>query len=263
METELKEKKSTKVEKPIEPSWEIKDRFYYLLGNKSPLTLMLSSKHSQKRPLLYFDETSNMQRELRYATNQNSPFVDEQQGSVTLGHIVFKDGVLMVSKRDQCLQQLLSLYHPNRNKIYLERDEIKVATDALGDLELEIDALNAARDIDINQAEAILRVEMGSKVTKMSSQEIKRDILLFAKKQPKLFIQLANDENVQLRNFAIRARELGVIGLDADQRTFRWASNSRKLMTVPFDENPYSAMAAWFKTDEGLQVYKSIEKKLY
>jgi hypothetical protein len=33
-------------------------------------------------------------------------------------------------------------------------------------------------------------------------------------------------------------------------------------MTVPFDENPYSAMAAWFKTDEGLEIYKSIDKKL-
>ena len=33
-------------------------------------------------------------------------------------------------------------------------------------------------------------------------------------------------------------------------------------MTVPFEEHPYSAMAAWLKTDEGLEVYKSIEKKL-
>ena len=33
-------------------------------------------------------------------------------------------------------------------------------------------------------------------------------------------------------------------------------------MNVPFDENPYSALAAWFKTDEGVEVYKSIEKKL-
>jgi len=53
-----------------------------------------------------------------------------------------------------------------------------------------------------------------------------------------------------------------ILALADDQRTFTWASNGRKLMTVPFDENPYSAMAAWFKTDEGLQVYKSIEKKL-
>jgi len=33
-------------------------------------------------------------------------------------------------------------------------------------------------------------------------------------------------------------------------------------MTVPFDENPYSAMAAYFKTDEGTEVLRSIEKKL-
>ena len=123
-------------------------------------------------------------------------------------------------------------------------------------------AMNAASSIDIDQAEAILRVEVGSRVTSMSSKEIKRDLLLFAKTQPALFINLANDDNVVLRNFAIRATEANIIKLADDQRTFKWGSNDRKLMTVPFDENAYSAMAAWFKTDEGLQVYKSIEKRL-
>ena len=95
----------------------------------------------------------------------------------------------------------------------------------------------------------------------MSSKEIKRDLLLFAKKNPKLFVDLANDENVQLRNFAIKATESKIIKLSDDQRTFLWTANDKKLMTVPFDENPYSAMAAFFKTDEGIQVFKSIEKK--
>ena len=36
----------------------------------------------------------------------------------------------------------------------------------------------------------------------------------------------------------------------------------RKLFEVPFDEHPYTALAAWFKTDEGMDVLKSIEKKL-
>jgi len=81
------------------------------------------------------------------------------------------------------------------------------------------------------------------------------------REHPALFLDLVNDENVELRNFAIRAIEANIISLSNDQRTFTWASNGRKLMTVPFDENPYSAMAAWFKTDEGLEVYKSIEKK--
>ena len=33
-------------------------------------------------------------------------------------------------------------------------------------------------------------------------------------------------------------------------------------MTIPFDENPYTALAAWFKTDDGVEVYKSVEKQL-
>ena len=122
--------------------------------------------------------------------------------------------------------------------------------------------MNIARQINIDQAEAILRVEMGSSVSKLSTKELKRDLLLFAKRNPALFINLTQDENVVLRNFAIVATEQNIISLSDDQRTFKWASNGRKLMTVPFDENPYSAMAAWFKTDEGLDVYKSIDKKL-
>lgn len=146
--------------------------------------------------------------------------------------------------------------------MYYEFSAVEIAKDELVDLELEIDALNAARSIDIDQAEAIMRVELGSQVNEMTSKELKRDLLVFAKNNPVLFMQLANDENVQLRNFAIRAQENGIIKLSQDQRTFFWGSTDRKLMNVPFDENPYSAFAAFLKTDEGVEIYKSIDKKL-
>ena len=83
-----------------------------------------------------------------------------------------------------------------------------------------------------------------------------------AKRNPANFLAVASDENVGLRNLGIRASESGIIKLSQDQRTFHWGSNDRKLMTVPFDENPYSALAAWFKTDEGVEVFKTIKKKL-
>ncbi len=242
--------------------WEIKDRNYYLTGNASPLTFTIPSRHTRKHPLLWFDEEQNAQRELRYATNQASVFVDEQKGESTMGHITFKDGVLFVRKEEQALQKMLSLYHPLKGYRYNELLPQKIATDELQDLQYQIAALNAAVEMDIDHAEAILRVEIGSQVTKLSSKEIKRDLLLFAKNNPQLFVELANDENVMLRNFGIRATEAGIISLSQDQRSFVWASNNKKLMTVPFDENPYSAFAAFLKTDEGVPVFKSIEKKL-
>lgn len=249
--------------KQAEPqNWEVKDRTYILTGPHSPLTYTISSRHSRRFPLLWFDEETKEQRELRYATNQNSPFVDEQKGEATLGHIMFKNGTLTVSKEKQNLQRLLSLYHPMLNKKYQEFDAILIAVDELDTLEMELEAMTAAKAMDIDQAEAILRVEIGSKVSKMASKEIKRDLLIFAKRNPSLFLDLVNDENIQLRNFAIKACEANIIKLSPDQRDFKWATNGKKLMTVPFDENPYSAMAAFFKTDEGIEIFQSIEKKL-
>ena len=242
--------------------WEIKDRNYYLTGQSSPLTFTIPSKHTRKHPLLWFDEGTGTQRELRYATNQSSVFVDEQKGEATMGHIMFTDGVLAVKKEQQALQKLLSIYHPLKTHRFKELEPQKIAITELDELEYEINAMNAARDMDIDHAEAVLRVEVGSGVSKLSSKEIKRDLLLFAKKNPTLFVELASDENVTLRNFGIKATEANIIALSQDQRSITWVTNGKKLMTVPFDENPYSAFAAFLKTDEGVEIYKSIQKKL-
>ena len=257
-----KEKKAPAPKQEVKKNtWEYKDRNYYLTGNKEPLTYTIPSKHSARYPLTWFDPEVGYERELRYATNQKSIFVDEQKGPVTLSHIVFEKGVLNVAKEKRTLQEFLK-YHPHGNVVFKELDRQNEAVDELEMLDLQLEALNAAKNMDIEQAEAILRVELGSDVSSLSSKELKRDILLFAKHNPALVLELANDENVVLRNFAINAREHGIIALDSDQRTFTWASNGKKLMVTPFDESPYSAMAAWFKTDEGLEVYKSIDKKL-
>ena len=212
--------------------------------------------------IYYFDEEKGYERELKYCQNQKTPFVDEMQGDQRLEHVVFRNGALFVEKSKTTLQKLLSLYHPHKDVVFYEHQPEVVAEDEIEILELEVDALMAARDMDIDQVEAILRVEKGSVVGEMSSKELKRDVLLFAKNNPQLFINLANDDNVQLRNIAIRAAEAGIIKLSSDQRTFTWGSNGRKLMNVPFDENPYSAFAAFLKTDEGVEIYKSIDKKL-
>lgn len=254
-------KKTVEV-KNTKPKWEIKDRTYLISESEVPLTYTLQGKHTLRYPLLWFNKETGDQEEIRYATNQNSPLISEQKGQATLGHIMFLNGVLNVPKEKQNLQKLLSIYHPGLNVKYTEFDPTMEAEDDLDYLELEVEAMNAAFDMDIDVAEAIVRVEVGSRVNKMSSKEIKRDLLLMARRNPNLFLELANDDNVPLRNLAIRATESGIIRLSQDQRTFHWRENDRKLMTVPFDENPYSAMAAFFKTDEGMGIFKSIEKKL-
>lgn len=252
-----------KVEKkPKEPVFEFKDRVYYLVTGKTPLVYTLPTKHSQRKPLMWFDKEEGYPRELRYATNQKSPFVDEQKGTPTLGRIVFRNGTLTVKKEDVVLQKILSIYHPLKDKIYAELDKEANSVNELDWIELELEALTLAKNIDIDHAEAILRSEFGEKVTTLSSNELKRDLMIFAKRQPLLFIELANDETIELRNTGAKAVEAGILRLSSDQRTFTYGEGNRKLMTVPFDEHPYSALAAYFKTDEGMEVYKTILKRL-
>jgi len=237
--------------------WEIKDRVYYLKGGKKPISRMVKSAN-----IYWFDEEKGYERELKYCENQKTPFVDDMKGDQRLSHIIFRNGTLFVEKQKTVLQKLLSMYHPDKDSLYYEFQPVQEAENEIEWLELEADAILAARDMDIDMAEAVMRVELGSKVSEMSSKELKRDLLLFAKRNPNLLLELINDDNVQLRNFGIKATEFGIIKLSSDQRNFLWGSNDRKLMTVPFDEHPYSALAAWFKTDEGMEIYSNIEKQL-
>ncbi len=251
-----------KKEAPKKDEWVIKDRLYELTRTK-PLVFTLPTAHSRKKSLLYFDEELGYQRELRYATNQRSCFVEEQKGQIVMGRIVFRDGVLRVPKENVALQKLLSLYHPAlKSNIYEEYKPAQQASNEVDWIEFELQALNLAKTLSVEEAEAILRVEMGAGVTELSSSEIKRDVLIFAKRNPNLFLQLATDENTQLRSFGAKAVEQGILTLSQDQRTFTYGSNGRKIMTVPFDEHPYFALSAFFRTDEGMEVYKAIEKRL-
>ena len=63
-------------------------------------------------------------------------------------------------------------------------------------MEVEIEALIAAKQLDIEHAEAMLRVEVGGAVSKMTSKEIKRDILLMARNNPSVFLELLQDDNI-------------------------------------------------------------------
>jgi len=257
VETVITEEPKARERKVPSNEWEIKDRVYHLKGRQKPLSRSIKSAN-----VYYFDEEKGYERELKYCQNQKTPFVDEMKGDQRLEHIIFRSGTLFVEKEKVTLQKLLSLYHPHKDSIYEEYKPAALAADEIDVLNMQVDALVAARNIDIDMAEAIMRVEKGSEVSSLSSKELKRDLLVFARNNPKLFLELADDENVMLRNFGIRAVEAGILRLSTDQRNFLWGNNGRKLMVIPFDEHPYTALAHWFKTDEGMEIYSNIEKRL-
>jgi hypothetical protein len=249
-------KTKNEIEKPTK-KWQVKDRLYELIGDRIPPVYMVKS-----RGLYWFDEEAGYEREIKYCRNQQTVFVDEMKGPQRLGHIVFRNGNLFVEKEQSMLQKFLSLYHPDAGTVYKEFDADVEAESDIDILELQLEAMNLVKNLDVDHMEAILRSEIGNDVSKMTSKELKRDALIFAQNNPQLFLELANDENINIRNMGIKAVEQGIIKLSNDQRTFKWGSTDKTLIKVPFDENPYSALAAYFKTDDGIDVFKTVEKKL-
>ena len=100
-------------------SWEIKDRLYVLKSGIQPLVFTLPSRHTGRKSLLWFDEETGVQKEIRYATNQASPLVEEQKGSATLGHIVFRDGTLQGQNKNK-IYKSYSLYITPQRMCYLK-----------------------------------------------------------------------------------------------------------------------------------------------
>jgi len=256
-EPQVVEQPKVEVKQPQSPRWEVKDRLYELNLQRIPPVYIMKSKG-----LFYFDEEKAHEREIKYCRNQQTVFVDEMKGPQRLGHIIFRNGKLYVEKEQVMLQKFLSIYHPEANKTYTEFNAEAIAEVEIDSLDLQLDAMNAAKNLEIDKVEAILRTDLGDRVTKMTSKELKRDVMIFAQKNPNLFLELVNDENINIRNIGIKSVEQSIIKPSSDNRTFTWASNDRKLLTVPFDENPYSALAAWFKTDNGIEVFQVVEKKL-
>lgn len=244
-----------------QPQWELKDRVYILRGNRTPVNFILRSRHHLNKPLQYFD--GQITRSLRYASNQTSVFEDEQFGDVTLPAIIFKDGKLVVPKEQVLLQQFLSVYHPDLDKEYEEFDPNKKAELEIASEEEKLDAQNLVRDMDIEDLEAIARVALDGSVSNMTSKELRRDMLVFARKDPKEVMNLAQDENIKLRNLAVRAVETGIIFIKDDNRTVCWNNKTKdKIVTIPYGENVYSGLAGYFKTDDGLDVLQGITNKL-
>ena len=208
--------------------WEIKDRMYFLVGNDKPVARILKSKG-----MYWFDEELGYEREIMLTTNQKTVFVDEMKGIKRPEHIIFRDGMLSVPKNKVVLQKLLSMYHPSLNTVYYEYNPAAEAEIEIDNIELELDAMNAANELDIDMAEAIMRVEVGSRVSEMGSKELRRDLMIFARRSPEMFLDLVEDDNIHLRNVGIKATEMGIIKLSRDNRAFNWGSNDRKLMTVP------------------------------
>jgi len=238
------------------------DKVYKLkIGN--PLSYTLASRNHPRFPLMWFDEKKQQNRPLRYAVNQKSPFEDEQDGNAIIEPIVFEDGFLSVQRTNPVLQEFLH-YHPLNGVIFSEIDKEKEASEEVEDLNVEVDALIEARRLTLEQIETLTRVMFGKDPSTISTAELKRDILVFAKNDPRGFLMTLNDPELQFQAKVRLFFEEKLLALRNNDKEvwFNTPTNKKKMLSVPYGEDPYEMAGHFLSSDEGIDSLKMLEANI-
>ena len=239
------------------------DRIYKLKGKAAPLSYTLPSRNTKRYPLLWFDEDNNVNRPLRYAINQKTPFEDEQDGNAIVEPIIFENGFLRVPKNNPVLQQFLH-YHPLNGMTFEEVDYEKDAAKEVENLSSEVDALIEARQLSVEQLETVCRVLFGKDPSRYTSAELKRDVLIYAKRDPRGFLNILSDPMLKLQSNVHVFFESKLLTFRNGRKEvwFNTNSNKKKMLSVPYGEDPYFSVANFFKSDEGIDALKMLENSL-
>jgi len=236
------------------------DKFYKLTRDAAPLSYMLPTRNSVHFSLMYFDEDTNTNRALRYARNQKSPFEDEQDDNAILEPVVFEDGMLSVPRTNPVLQEFLH-YHPLNGVKFVEIDNEKDASADVDMLNMEIDALIAAKELDVEMMENVTRVLFGRDTSKMSTAELRRDLLVFAKREPEYFLDALTDPMLQLQGNVQMFFDKGLLSFRKNNTEvwYSTSSNKTRMLTVPYGNDPKETVASYLSSDDGIESLKMLE----
>ena len=168
-----------------------------------------------------------------------------------------------ITGHNPILQEFLH-YHPLNGKKFVEVDYSKDASDQIERLNEEVDALIEAKSLSLEQCEQVGRVLFSKDVTMMSTAELKRDILVFAKKNPSVFLSALSDPSLKLQSTVQQMFDTKVLSFRNKKRDVHYnlEGNRKRMTTIPFGVDPIEYLADWFKTDEGVDVLEFLEKQM-
>ena len=234
---------------------------FILTRDNAPLSYTLPSRNTKRFSLLHFDGTTN--RSLRYSRNQKSVFEDEQDDKAILEPIIFEDGVLVVPANNPLLGKFLDL-HPLNGEVFRELNEEKEANDDIETLNIELDAQIAAREMKLETMESVGRLLYGPSVDNMTTPELKRDILLYARRYPVQFLEMVNDPDLEDSAMASKALSAGLFAMRNNNREiwFNMTGNKRKLMNIQPGDDPVSVLTNFFESEEGKPIAEMVQSKL-
>jgi hypothetical protein len=108
------------------------------------------------------------------------------------------------------------------------------------------------------------RVLFGKDPSVISTAELKRDMLVFAKTNPADFLEAINDPELNYQGKIMLFFERKLLQLRNNDREiwFNTPTNKKKMSSIPHNFDPYDFAGQYLQSDEGLDALKMLETYL-
>lgn len=208
-----------------------------------------------------FDKEMNKVRQIRYCPNEPSIYVEEQSEHARREHVVFRDKMLFVpSEKPNLLHFLMT--HPdnkvNGGRLFEMIDKSRSAEEELDREFTQFEAIGMVRDKDLSE---LLPVAMFLGInTNRKSAEIRRDLLIDAKKNPTRFVELFDNPQVKCKSAVLQAMDFQILNKKADG--MYWFDTNRLIVTAAAGLDPVDVMTRFCLTEKGAPVYDRLLEEL-
>tara|TARA_R110000851_G_scaffold24725_3_gene71335 strand:- start:1459 stop:2226 length:768 start_codon:yes stop_codon:yes gene_type:complete len=214
-----------------------------------------------KSDAVVLDKKTGMNRQIRYCPNEPSIFVDEQSSNAIRSHILFEEGILSTEPNQPNLQDFLDLHPFNKENgggVYLEVNTESNAQEELDTEFLLHDAVSMVRSKSMSDLLPIaIYLNMD---TNQKNSELKRELLLEAKSNPKNFIGLFDNPTVKVRSVVKKCVDFQI--LNSKPEGMYWFDSNRFIIATPSGQDTVSVMTQFCLTEKGSLVFETIKEEL-
>ena len=87
---------------------------------------------------------------------------------------------------------------------------------------------------------------------------------MFSKHNPYEFMEVVNDPELEFEDEVRQFFDANMLSFRNKNKDvyFNLKGNKKKMLSIPFGEDPFHIVASYLKTDDGVDVYKGLSKML-
>lgn len=238
------------------PNEDLIPSLYETIGGRGGVFYKLKTNN-----LVVYDQETGKNRLIRYCPGEPSIYVDEQSSAAVKEHVVFRDKMLLVPHNKPNLKEFLDKHPDNSANGGGSFKLVNREVDIEQEIENEFLVNDAVAMIKARPIEDLLPVAMSLKIsTNQKDLAVKRALVLYAKKNPKKFMEMFDNPMVHARTTVMQGLDFDIVS--EKRGAVVWTDTGKIIISVPVGQDTVDTLTRFCMTDKGSSVLSDIERQL-